>query len=82
MEINNDLPEEEIQKPIDSSQLSYEENTKVGDSVSKVIDELSPKEGQHAHNKALALKNTPKLWGKGVPNNNSNMISSQNTINI
>jgi len=46
MEINNDLPDIEIQDPIDSSQLSYKGNSEVGNSVSKMTDNPSPKKGQ------------------------------------
>ena len=82
MKINNDLPDVKSKKPIDSSQLSYKENVRVENSVSMVTDKLSSKKEQYLHNEIPALKSIPKLWDRGRLNNNSNMSSSQNTINI
>jgi len=47
IEMNNDLPDVETQDLIDSSQLSYKGNAEVGNLVSKVTDNPSPKKGQH-----------------------------------
>ena len=38
MEIKNNLPNEDIVDPIDSSQLSYKNNNDMGDSVGQVTD--------------------------------------------
>jgi len=43
IEIKNDLPDEDIVEPINSSQLSYNNNNSEGNSVSRVTD-LDPKE--------------------------------------
>ena len=43
MEINNNVPDVESQKPIDSSQLLYKENIEVEDLVRTATDKLSPK---------------------------------------
>ena len=47
MKMNNNLTDIEIQDLIDSSQLSYKGNSEVGDSVSKVTDNLSLKKRQY-----------------------------------
>jgi len=59
MEMNNNLPDEDIWNPIDSSQLSYNRNIEVGRSVRKTTDNYLPKDSQHVQNKTPALKNTP-----------------------
>ena len=82
MKINNTLPDIKSREPIDSSQLSYKENEEIGNSISMTTDKPSPKEGQHVYNEALALKSTLKPWGKGMSNNNTNMSSLQDVINI
>jgi len=38
MERNNNLPDEDVRDPVDSSQLSYEGNVEVGESVSTATD--------------------------------------------
>jgi len=38
MELENNKPEDDIREPIDSSQLSYKDNTDKGESVSRVAD--------------------------------------------
>ena len=38
MEIKNNLPNEDIVNPIDSSQLLYKNNNDMGDSVGQVTD--------------------------------------------
>ena len=43
IEIKNDLPDEDIVEPINSSQLLYNNNNSEGNSVSRVTD-LDPKE--------------------------------------
>jgi len=43
IEIKNDLPDKDIVEPINSSQLSYNNNNSEGNSVSRVTD-LNPKE--------------------------------------
>ena len=83
MEINNNLPDEDVQGPIDSSQLSYNNNVEVGYSVRKAGDNHPPRDSQHVQSEAPALKNTPKSQDESVSNNNNtNTCPSQNTINI
>jgi len=41
METNNDCPDEKIRNPIDSSQLSYKDEDKVGNSIRKTTDKGS-----------------------------------------
>jgi len=75
MKINNNLPDEDVWDPINSSQLSYNNNVEVGYSVRKAADNHSPGDLQHVQSKAPALKNTPKPQGEGVPNNNTDTCS-------
>ena len=72
MVINNNLLNENVWNPIDSSQLSYNGNIKIGRSVRKMTDNHLPRDSQHIQNKAQALKSTPKLPGESVFNNNTN----------
>ena len=61
MEYNNNLPNEEIWDSVNSSQLSYKENIKIGKLV-RIATNNSPQEGlQHVPNKTPALKNILKL---------------------
>ena len=82
IEINNNLPDEDVWDPIDNSQLFYDNNIKVGDSVRKTTDNHLPRDSQHVWNEVPALKNTPKPQGKDVPNNNTNICLLQDIINI
>ena len=59
IEMNNNLPDEDIWDPIDSSQLFYNKNIKVGRSVRKTTDNYLLKDSQHVQNEAPALKNIP-----------------------
>ena len=65
MELNNDLPEEVLTDPIDSSQLSYVGTAKVSDSVSLATDKEMASTSQRVDNEVPALKKVPKLHGKG-----------------
>jgi len=57
IEIKNDLPSKDIVQPINSSQLSYNDNNSEGKSISRVT-ELGPKETQqYVQSEVLALKN-------------------------
>ena len=80
--MNNNPPELESQKLINSSQLSYKGNIETEYSVSMATDKPPPKEEQHVQNKILDLKTTSKIQDKSMPNKNSNISSFQNTINI
>ena len=82
MEINNNLPDEDLRDPIDSSQLSYKDDVGEGNSVRKAADNGPTKDSQRVQNEASALKNTPKPRGEGASLNSTNMSPSQNTINI
>ena len=81
MEINNNIPDVDIREPINSSQLSYKDNTEKDESVSKVADTIPLARKQCVSNEAPALKTAPKPGGRGVSNNNSNS-SPQETFNI
>jgi len=61
MEINNNLPDKEFIEPVNSSQLSYKDNSEEDIPVSKVIDNSSTRNQQCTLNKTLALKDMPKL---------------------
>ena len=80
MELNN-LPDVDIWEPIDSSQLSYKDNTRNEELVSKVADSNITADLQHGTHESPALKTTPKPQGRGTPINNSNSVL-QNTFNI
>jgi len=72
MELNNDSPDIDLREPIDSSQLSYKDNTRDDQLVSKAADSNSTENLQ---------RGTPKPRGGGSPINNSNSIL-QDTLNI
>ena len=61
MEGNNNLLDKDIWNPIDSSQLSYEENVEVDKSVIMTTDKHSQGGSQCVSNKVLVLKNILKL---------------------
>ena len=74
MEINNDLSDEITVEPIDSSQLSYQDDVEGGSNlVSKVADPGSTRKSQCVQHDALALNKVSKPWGKNVAINNTNM---------
>jgi len=60
IEENNNLLDEDIWNPIDSSQLSYEENVEVDESVIMTTDKHSQGSSQCVLNKAPVLKNILK----------------------
>jgi len=74
MEINNDLPDDDFKKPVDSSQLSYKDKSQQENCVSKMTDLELPSSLQHTSNKASALNtlNTPC-----VDDNSDNIINIQ-----
>ena len=81
MKLNNNLPDIDIWEPINSSQLSYKDNTVDEKPVSKTANSNSTENLQHGIYEGPALKTTPKSQGKSTPINNSNSIS-QDTFNI
>jgi len=60
IKLNNDLPNINLWEPIDSSQLSYKNNTRNEKLVSKVADSDSIKNSQHSTYESSALKTTSK----------------------
>jgi len=82
MEINNNLPDKEFIEPVNSSQLSYKDNSEEDIPVSKVIDNSSTRNQQCTLNKTLALKDMPKLWDKSMNNKDPNMSHIDNIINV
>ena len=59
MEINNNKPEKDIRKPVDSSQLSYENDMSKGKSVSRMADISFTDRTQYISNEVLVLNNVP-----------------------
>ena len=74
MEINNDLPDDDFKKSVDSSQLSYKDKSQQENCVSKMTDLELPSGLQHTSNKASALNtlNTPC-----IDDNSDNIINIQ-----
>jgi len=70
MELNNDLPNFNLQEPIDSSQLSYKNNTRNEKLVNKVANSNSTENLQHSTHKGPILKITLKPRGRGSLFNN------------
>ena len=70
MIINNDLPDKEIVKPIDRSQLSYSGNYQERSCISMMTDPISLQEPQQVSNKALALNtyNVPCVGNDDIIN--------------
>jgi len=60
IEINNNLPDKEFTEPVNSSRLSYKDNSREGIPVSEATDISSTKNQQYVSNKALALKSMSK----------------------
>jgi len=60
IKLNNDLPNINLCEPIDSSQLSYKNNTRNEKLVSKVADSNSIENSQHSIHESFALKTTFK----------------------
>ena len=81
IEVDNNKPEEDIRKPIDSSQLSYKNATNKGKSVSRVTNTFPTDRKQCESNMALALKTAPQPQGR-VSDINSSNSSQQSTLNI
>jgi len=82
IEIKNNLPNEDIVDPIDSSQLLYKDNDDMGNSVGKVTDIGPMRTQQHVQNEALALKNTPTTRGGVTAPNIANASQSDDIRNI
>ena len=55
MVLNNDLPDKEVVKPVNSSQLSYKDKSEERNTVSKATDHESTRRWQCAWNEAPAL---------------------------
>jgi len=71
----------DIWELINSSQLSYKNNTVDEKPVSKTANSNSTENLQHGIYEGPAQKATPKSQGRSTPINNSNSIS-QDTFNI
>ena len=82
IEINNDLLDKEVRDLVDSSQLSYKDDNEEDNHVRKVANNGPTRNLQCIQNKALDIKNSPKLWGKSTFPNNTNMSPLENIINI
>jgi len=68
--INNNLPDKEFVKPVDSSQLSYNGNGQERNYISMITDSVSSQEPQCVSNKTLALNtyNIPHVGDDDVIN--------------
>jgi len=82
METNNDLPDEKVREPIDSSQLLYKEKNDTGNSVNKVTDTSPTRSQQCIQNEAPTFKNTTTTHSKGLSPNTTNTCQSDDIINI
>ena len=82
IKINNDLPNEKLTEPVNSSQLLYKDNSREDISVSKVTDNSSTRNQQHVLNKTLSLKSMFKPWGKDINSKDPNMSHADNIINV
>ena len=82
IEINNDLLDDDIIEPINSSQLLYDNNNRVSNPVSKAVDNRIGKNKQYVSNKSLVIKNMPKPQGKNTNSNMDNVDQKDNIINI
>ena len=71
MVINNNLSDEESKKPVDSSQLSYKDDSQERNSISMVTSLVPSQEPQCVLNKALALNTC------NIPCINDNIINIQ-----
>ena len=84
MEINNNLPNIETQKPINSSQLSYIGEVEISNLVKLVSNKEFTSNSQYVCNKILALKKKSKLYskdkGKIIKGTSSSL--SKSVINI
>jgi len=81
IKIDNNKPEEDIRELVNSSQLSYKDDTSKDKSVSYPTDISPTDRTQCVSNEALALNNTSQTQGKTNNNNRSNS-SQQATFNI
>ena len=82
MEIDNNKSNiDESREPIDSSQLSYMDNTSRGKPVSRVADNSLVDGSQCVFNEAPALITSPQTQGQ-VDNNNGSNSEQQSTFNI
>ena len=84
MTLNNNLPDSEMQEPINSSQLSYADKAKKGESVSMATDSTSDKEYQCVCNENSTLKRAPKLHSKSKEKtvDGANVEPSENMYNM
>jgi len=73
MEINNNLPDEDLIDLIDSFQLLYKDDVRESNLVRKAVNNNPTKNLQHVQNKALALKNTLKSQGKSTSLNSTSI---------
>ena len=84
MEINNDLPDKITVEPIDSSQLSYQDNVeRESNPVSEAADPGPIRMSYHVQHDILALNKAPKPQGKSAAINNTNTsLPQENVISI
>jgi len=85
MEIMNTILPDEVQEPINSSQLSYASNKgkdNRGEQVSKVTDNSIQKNTPHVSNKVSALKSIPTTCGEHAVNKTTNSRPLQKVFNI
>jgi len=71
MVISNDLPDEEFKETIDSSKLSYKDNSQERNHISMATDLVSSQGSQHILNETLALDTC-----------NISCVDNANVINI
>jgi len=81
IKIDNNKPEEDIRELVNSSQLSYKDDTSKDKSVSYPTDISPTDRTQCVSNETLALNNASQTQGKTNNNNRSNS-SQQATFNI
>jgi len=78
MEVNNNKLDNNSREFIDSSQLSYVDNSSRGKSISKMTDNSPIDRSYHFSNVALALMFSSSIWGQ--VNNNNGLNSKQQSI--
>ena len=79
----NNIMDEDIQNPVDISQLSYISNKKQIDNLVRKTVNNSPQKGlQYVQSEVSALNNIPKPQDESVANNSTNMCPPQEVFNI
>jgi len=79
MVINNDLSDKDLKEPINSSQLSYKDDSQKRDCVSKATDLVPSRDPQHVSNKVSTLNtfNAPH-----IDDNDDDVINIQLLYNL